>query len=291
MKITRRTASSNLLALGLAGVSVNEVVAAPDVGAGLDGTKDVGLIARLYRQMRFAGDGRVFFWWLQGRRYGLVDNVLTPFFDMHVGSVHRCVDLGNQRYKLISAQMGYYTHLETGSLVEQWVNPITAATVPISYAAPRATTAMHGPTGPEETASANGAERRHYLGPVSVVGDAVWLREETHIVVPPAAAVVASGGGVASTKALRVHDMYTLQSPHAALRLDGRLAAWVPATGQFNDFNSWSPRFQMGDLPGTSLSRCAGRKEKRWQDLPDRFRALAAQVHPEWARAPEKILA
>ena len=107
---------------------------------------------------------------------------------------------------------------------------------------------------------------------------------------PASAAVAASGGGIAAARPLRVHDMYTLQSPRAALRDSGALPRWVPALGQFNDFNSWSPRFQMGDRPGTSLSRCAGRKERRWQDLPEKFRALAAQVHPEWARAPDKIL-
>lgn len=273
MQTTRRAVNGSLLALGF--------TAAAGAGTGIDGSRDPQLIARLYRQMRFAGDGQVFFWWLQGRRYGLVDNVLTPFFDMHVGSVHRCTPAGDGRYAVSSAQIGYYTHLETGALLEQWDNPITGATVPLSYAAPRAAAVVYGPLGPEEVPSANGAERRHLLGPVSVVGDSVWLREETHVVVPPAAA---------GARPLRVHDMYTLQSPHAALRLDGRLPAWVPAIGQFNDFNGWSPRFQMGDRPGTSLSRCAGRKERRWQDLPQRFRALAAQVHPDWARAPEKIL-
>jgi hypothetical protein len=258
--------------------------------AGLDGATDPLLVARLYRQMRFAGDGQAFFWWLQGRRYGLVDNVLTPFFDMHVGSVHRCIDLGDDRYQVIGAQMGYYTHLETGALLQDWLNPVTGAKVALTYAPPRASTSNFGPTGPEEPVPTNGAERRHVLGPVSVVGDSVWLREETYIVVPATAAATASGGGVVASRPLRVHDMYTLQSPRARLRDSGVLPRWVPALGQFNDFNSWSPRFQMGDRPGTSLSRCAGRKERRWQELPEKFRALAAQLHPDWARAPAAIL-
>lgn len=277
MEFTRRAVSGSLLAMGTAAA----VGAARARAAGLADSSEPLRIARLYRQMRFAGDGQVFFWWLQGRRYGLVENVLTPFFDMHVGSVHRCSDQGDGRYQVSSAQIGYYTDLETGALLENWLNPITGANVLLSYAAPRASTSSYGPAGPEEPAAANGAERRHLLGPVSVVGDSVWLREETHVVVPPAAA---------GARPLRVHDMYTLQSPRAALRESGPLPRWVPALGQFNDFNSWSPRFQMGDRPGTSLSRCAGRKERRWQDLPEKFRALAAQVHPAWARAPAGIL-
>ena len=286
MILTRREASVSLLAMGA-------VTAAGKTRArttGLDGATDPVRVARLHRQMRFAGDGQVFFWWLQGRRYGLVDNVLTPFFDMHVGSVHRCIDQGDGRFQVAGAQIGYYTHLETGALLENWLNPITGANVLLTYSPPRANTSNYGPAGPEEPAAANGAERRHVLGPVSVVGDSVWLREETYLVVPPSAAVAASGGGVAASRPLRVHDMYTLQSPRAALRDSGALPRWVAALGQFNDFNSWSPRFQMGERPGTSLSRCAGRKERRWQDLPEKFRALAAQVHADWARAPAGIL-
>jgi len=286
MEFTRREVSGSLLAMGAVAAGSGTRARA----AGLDGATDPLQVARLYRQMRFAGDGQLFFWWLQGRRYGLVDNVLTPFFDMHVGSVHRCIEQGDGRYQVIGAQIGYYTHLETGALLETWANPITGANVALTYAPPRANTSNYGPTGPEEPVSANGAERRHVLGPVSVVGDSVWLREETYIVVPASAAVAASGGGAAASRPLRVHDMYTLQSPRAALRDSGPLPRWVPALGQFNDFNSWSPRFQMGDRPGTSLSRCAGRKERRWQDLPEKFRALAAQVHPDWARAPDRIL-
>jgi Protein of unknown function (DUF1838) len=286
MKISRRDVSGALLAVGAAAVAMPALAERQD----LNGATDLGLLARLYRQMRFAGDAQVFFWWLQGRRYGLIDNVLTPFFDMHVGSVHRCIDQGAGKYRVMSAQIGYYTHLETGELLQTWLNPITGANVALSYASPRTNSADYGPAGPIEAPTANGSERRHLLGPVSVVGDSVWLREETHIVVPPAAAVAASGGGVAGPRDLRVHDMYTLQSPRTALRPTGALPSWVPALGQFNDFNSWSPRFQMGDRPGTSLSRCAGRKERRWQDMPEKFRALAAQVHPDWVRDPAAVL-
>jgi hypothetical protein len=253
-------------------------------------TGDPQALARLYRQMRFAPPGAPFYWWLQGRRYGLIDNVLTPFFDMHVGSVHLCIDDGGGRYRILGAQSAYYTDLQSGALLREWRNPITGAMVPLNYAAPRANATAYDDKGLVEGAAAPGIERHHFLGPASRVGDALWLREESHVVIAPAAAVAASGGGVAGTQPLRVHDMYTLQSPLAALRVRGTLPRWVPANGQFNDFNSWSPRFQMGDRPGTSLSRCAGRKERTWSAMPARYRELAAEVHPEWARDPAAVL-
>lgn len=291
MNIERRHAMQCLLASGAVLAAGPSPAANSSVVDPLDGASDPRLLALVYRQMRFAGDGAPFYWWLRGRRYGLIDNVLTPFFEMHVGSVHRCVELGDGRFDVLSAQIGYYTDIASGELLTNWANPITGQSVPLSYAAPRASRASYGPEGPLESAPGSAAERRHWLGPMTVVGDSLWLREETHVVIAPAAAVAASGGGVANGRPLRVHDMYTLQSPRAAVKLTGRLPPWVPALGQFNDFNDWSPRFQMGERPGTSLSRCAGRKERRWQDLPRRFRELAAQVHPQWAKDPAAALA
>lgn len=287
MTMNRRAAIGGLLVTGA--LQGSAAKAAPR-GTRLDGLSEPRQLSRLYRQMRFAADGRPFYWWLQGRRYGLIDNVLTPFFDMHVASVHQCFDEPEGRYRVRSAQLAYYTDIVTGRLLTQWNNPITGATVPLTYAAPRASTAKYDAEGGQEAAAPAGTERRHLLGPVSEVGDTVWLREETWIVIPAAAAVSASGGGLPSSQPLRVHDMYTLQSPRAVLRLSGRLPAFVPANGQFNDFNSWSPRFQMGDRPGTSLSRCAGQKERRYSDLPQQFRALAAQVHGDWSRNPTAVL-
>jgi hypothetical protein len=71
--------------------------------------------------------------------------------------------------------------------------------------------------------------------------------------------------------------MYTFQCALAALRRAP--GEFVDAAAQFNDFNDWSPRFDMGDRPGTTVSRCAGRKVRRFGDMPERWRSFSQRLH------------
>ena len=252
---------------------------------------------RAYRRMRFGPDGKPIFWWMTGRRYGIIDNVMTPFLDMQVGSMHLTRELGAGRFSVTTAAAIYYTHVDTGELLETWLNPITGRNVVFRYAAPSPSTVTYSYASgveSEPTSAGMRAERVHHVGPVDVVGPDVWLREETAIVLTPiaptaqGAAAAPAQAGVALPLPMRVHDMYTLQSPLAALLDDKQ--QFVPALAQFNDFNSWSPRFEMGDRPGTSVSRCAGRKESTLEQMPSRYLELARRLHPEAFKNPMATL-
>jgi hypothetical protein len=65
---------------------------------------------------------------------------------------------------------------------------------------------------------------------------------------------------------------------------------FVPAVEHFNDYNDWSPRFEMGDHPGTSVARCSGRKVATLDGMPDNFLRLARRLHPDAYRDPAKTL-
>jgi hypothetical protein len=250
---------------------------APPATARLD---DPANLHRVYRRARFAGDERIVFWWMLGRRYGFVDTVLTPFFDMQVGSWHRCRDLGDGRYEVRSASAMYHTDLASGELVEDWANPVTGKTVRFSYPAPAASVTVYSYAEGLQDAPPPPAmkmDRRHALAPLELLGEEAWLREESHLMV-----VYANG------RQQRVHDMYTFNSPAAALR-DAR-QAFVPATVHFNDYNGWSPRFEMGDAPGSSVARCSGRKVAMLDEMPASWLRLARRLHGDALRDPARSL-
>jgi hypothetical protein len=235
---------------------------------------------RVYRRLRFAADERIVFWWMKGRRYGFVDTVMTPFFDMQVGSMHRCRDLGDGRWELRTASAMYHTDIATGALLEDWANPVTGKTVKFDYPAPTASTLVYSYTdGVQDSPVPPGMkmERRHYLGPLERIGDEAWVREEgwLNLVYP-------NGRGQ------RVHDMYNFSAPLAALR--PAQPGFVPATVHFNDYNGWSPRFQMGDAPGASVSRCSGRKVARVEELPASFLQIARRLHGAAYADPARTL-
>lgn len=276
------------LALGEARAATAAAAAAagatPNTGAG-GAFDDAALEApanlhRVYRRLRFAADERIVFWWMKGRRYGFVDTVMTPFFDMQIGSMHRCRDLGDGRWELRTASAMYHTDIRSGALLEDWANPVTGKTVKFDYPAPSASSLFYSyADGVQDAPPAPGVklDRRHFLGPLERVGDEAWLREEgwLNLVYP-------NGRGQ------RVHDMYTFSAPLAALR--AAQPGFVPATVHFNDYNGWSPRFQMGDAPGASVSRCSGRKVASVAELPASFMAIARRVHGAAFADPARTL-
>ena len=235
---------------------------------------------RVYRRLRFAADERIVFWWMKGRRYGFVDTVLTPFFDMQVGSMHRCRDLGDGRWELRTASAMYHTDIRSGALLEDWPNPVTGKTVRFDYPAPTSSTLVYTyADGVQDAPAPPGVklDRQHFLGPLERVGDEAWLREEgwLNLTYP-------NGRGQ------RVHDMYTFSAPLAALR--AAKPGFVPATVHFNDYNGWSPRFQMGDAPGASVSRCSGRKVASVDELPASFLQITRRVHAAAYADPARTL-
>ncbi len=254
------------------------LAAGPTPAGGVD---DPAAFNRHYRRIRYAPGTDLLFWWMRGRRYGLVDNQLIPFFDMHVGSMHRCRDLDDDRFEVSSAATIYFTDLQTGELLENWNNPVTGKVVRFNYAPPRAGRSEYSyRDGVLESAPMAGVrqDERHSHSPLRVVGDEAWFTEETSMI----AHFEATG------QSIRVHDTSTYGSPVAALLDPG--ARFVPAVEHFNDYNDWSPRFQMGDRPGTSVARCSGRKVATLAEMPADFLRIARRVHPDAFADPARTL-
>lgn len=262
MSTTRRS----LLQASIVLATVGEVVAA---GASFDPLAPNSL-HQLYRRIRFGADGQAVYWWLRGTRYGLVDNVLMPFFDMHVGSIHRRRDFDADRYEISSASAIYYTAVGGDALLERWENPVTGRTVRFEYAAPRIGITSYSLTRGQLVASELPGLRavpQHSLGPARRDAGRIWLDEASHVQVDRG-----------SAPAMKVHDLYTYSVAEADLTSTGGL---TPAIAAFNDFNDWSPRFEMGDHPGSSISRCAGSKVAELSAMPARWRGLFDSLHPQ----------
>jgi hypothetical protein len=283
--ISRRRFSTASLGFAAATVAAaHAAAAAAAAGSSVVDGGDLlapGNVHRLYRRIRYGTDGQAVWWWMRGRRYGLVDNVMTPFFGMEVGSLHVARSLGAEQYEVSSLSAIYFSDLERGELLTEWPNPVTGRNVTFRYATPKPSKRVYAySSGPEVENPASGmrADRRVVLSPAELIGDDVWLTDETYLTLTPEPPAASAPGPVPfSTRRMRVHDMYTFQCGLAALRRAP--GEFVDSVAQFNDFNDWSPRFDMGDRPGTTVARCAGRKVRRLADMPDRWRAFSRRLH------------
>jgi hypothetical protein len=242
---------------------------------------DPASLLHAYRKVLFAGHEKPVFWWMKGTKYGIVDNVTTPFYGMEIATILRCQDVAADRFDVLSIEIVYYTDLATGALLERWQNPYTSEWLDMKYVPVGPTRIPYSPAGPQMPKELPGAkiESTHSMGPATVVADDVWIRNDSN------ASVTRTTG---AERPFLVHDWAVY---HASLRdIEDDAVVSAPATVSFIDITSWPPSFKMGDRPGTRMSRAAGRKVDEFGQMPESFRTLLQRVHPEIHRDPAAAL-
>jgi hypothetical protein len=232
--------------------------------------------ALAFRKLAFSLNDDVFFNWLRGRRYGLVDGKLTPFWDMVVGSVLRVTDHGGGHYDVTLIETSFYTDLATGQRITHFKNPLTGKMVEINFFPPNPHTISYGPQGRTDTPTGvlAGLARSAGIGPAWVEGGDAYVVGDTNL-----------HGEIGHTA---VNDLNTYA---------GRLADVLdpaqknpPSRMIFNDLNSWPPWLQMGSIQGYYFSRAAGRKAFRLADMPALWRDEMTRMLPLLARDPAGLL-
>ena len=235
--------------------------------------------ALIYRKLAWAMDDRLGFWWIRGTRYGLVDNIPTPFWEMHVGSFFKVRDLSPDEYEVTTLSISLYTDLKTGAFIKNFVNPLTGKEIDIAYFPPKPSRIKFNASGrADQPTVAPGATDIGATGPAWIEGEHVWVHGD-HWLTRPA---------TATARATRINDMPTY---FGSLKDVADPAVKMPLAGQmFSDINSWSGYLGMEDRPGTWYSRCLGFKVATYGDMPNIWRKLMAQEHPDIANNPAKAL-
>jgi hypothetical protein len=283
--IHRRTA------LGMMGAAVGLAAANPVLarsakrGAPQLDLDDPKQLALAFRKMAYSLDDSVTFWWMRGTRYGVVDSVATPFWDMWVGTWFKTRDLDDNSYEVIMASANFYTPPNSTELLEVFRNPYTGEEVPVKYAPPRAWRTEVG----REGGSAFGSNmpgmrtiaRSDAAGPGWIEGDDVAIRGDMVISAEP---IDPSSGA----KRLQVQDWSTYVSSLAHVA-DPKVKN-AQCVQYFNDILTWPAWLQMGDQPGSYVSRCFGRKAFAYEQMPRVWRQLFERVQPEAAKNPAAVL-
>ena len=252
--------------------------APPDLG-------DRRQLARAFRKLAYSLDDAVTFWWMRGTRYGMVDSVATPLWDMHVATWFRTRDLDGDAFEVTSAGANYYTLPDSTELLEVFSNPYTGAELPVRYSPSKASRRVIGPAGEAiDTGAIPGMQitQRDHVNSGWIEGDDVVIRGDTLIHAEPL-------DPAAGARALHVNDWSTYIGPLAEMA-DPK-SRNVRGAQYFNDVLTWPKWLQMGDRPGSFLSRCYGRKVFAYAQMPALWRRLFERVQPEAARDPAGLLA
>jgi hypothetical protein len=278
-------------ALGLMGAAAGVAVTGtgPLAGAAEGSARSLDLddkdtLARTHRKLAFSLDEELTFWWLRGTRFGVVDALATPFWDMYVGTWLRTRDLEDGGYEVTSAGANFYTPPGGDTLLEVFRNPYTGKDIQMKYNAPKARRTAMGPEGGSSfTPDMPGMKvtSSHGAGPGWVEGDDVVVQGDMFFYADP---MDPSSG----EKSFRVNDWSTYVAKMSDV-IDPAVTN-APCSQQFVDILHWPKWLEMDGQPGSYFSRNFGRKVFDYQQMPATWRKLFEGQFPEAAGDPSGIL-
>lgn len=228
-------------------------------------------ILRAFVRLRGALDGRIVFWWLEDVRSAVVGTRMYPLYRARIGTFLRSRQVGPDAYAFTTLESSYATSLESDQLAVSITNPVTGATIetPSVLLGPHTTTLrLDGAELPPNVRGGTYESRLNTHGPVSVVGDDVFIAEDaiSRVVFPP------------PTPPYNTSELNVYRGRLSELKDPDRpyLAAWV----SYQSVSAFQARHKMDGIVGHISARAIGAKVKSLDEMPNVWRALAEQNHP-----------
>ena len=248
-------------------------------------------------RMRGALDPGLVITFLEGVYYGVMEARIRPLYGISAALFRQYRPRTDGGVDYANYELVFITDLDTGGLLSEFRNPYSGKVVrppqarfgPSRFAilpsleVTRTSPLVPAPASPDASVArhdgAHGAEHFHRFRPPRVVGDDVWITEESLFQLPPPVDVP-------------LNEMLTY---HASLRdLGDRSLTHVPTLVQFNPIIGWRPWQGMAGFEGPAshvMGACAGRIVRNYAELPAAYRRWTAEYHPDVEADPLKLLA
>jgi hypothetical protein len=296
MAATRRQL---LIGAGVAGAAALLPETAGAALVGVDSSRLDTAAGMLETYMKLSGDvsGKNYGGWYSGHAFAWrPDRMIQPLFGFTgfgLGSDHRQPD---GSFHHLWKEVGFYTDLKTGEVLETWVNPMNGVTCEVMPIHNRSVNLVFAPTLPDfaglkkrgveilddNFAHADEAARPYGL-PYSIIGDQLSVFADSVGFVPnpldPAVWKHESGG-----KMLNVGEFFMLTGS-LQKALDPAVTN-VPATGSWTRLGPFLPWMMMGQTPGHLFYRSATRKISGPEALPPQLVAYTRAHYPAFLQFP-----
>jgi hypothetical protein len=274
---------------GFAGAAAAGVGAAGHIGLAANSSPRDPLTTLI--RMRGALDERLVVSFLEGVYYGVMQDQIRPIYGLSAGLFRQYRRLADGAFAYANLEVVYVTDLESGGLLSEFRNPYSGrtGTPPQTRLGPAALTILPSlDVRRGMGARAQGAAARepsttdpgfHRFRPPRLVGDDVWIVEESAVQVPPPARFA-------------FNEVLTYQASATDLADESR--SHVPTTVHFNSVIGWRPWHGMQDYSGPPshvMGNCAGRVVTRIEELPPRYLQWTERHHPDVLADPLRLLA
>jgi hypothetical protein len=233
-------------------------------------------------RMRGALDQRLVISFLEGVYYGVMEARIRPLYGLSAGLFRQYRARPEGGYDYANFELVYVTDLDTGELLTEFRNPFSGRTgkPPQTRLGPTRLTITPGleverPGAPPHPPSATSFHR--FRAP-RVVGDDVWIVEESAVQAPP-------------PLNFAFNEVLTYRASLEALSDPKR--AHVPTDVQFTPVIGWRPWQGMEGFDGPPshvMGVCAGKVVTRLDELPNRYQEWTARFHPDVVADPLQLL-
>lgn len=275
-RLTRRTALAGLAAAGIP--AARAAPAAPGSAAPVAvNWADAGQQLTALIRMRGALDDRLVISFLEGVYYGVMQSRILPLYGLSAGLFRQYRRRADGGYDFANFELVYVTDLDSGELLTEFRNPYSGRTgkPPQTRLGPSLLTI----TPAREVLRPPAVAGFHRFRPARVVGDDVWIIEESAVQVPP-------------PMNFSFNEVLTYRASARDLADPARLH--VPTEVHFNPvigWRSWQGMEGFEGPPSHVTGSCSGRVVTSLAELPARYQEWTARLHPDVFSDPLKLLA
>ena len=268
--------------LGACSAAVGAAIAGSAANVGAAAARARSDADRLVR-MRSSPDGRPVMWVYQGvLLLKLEGQVARPVTGVSGMSFTRAVEREPGVHDWQLDEVGYYTDLATGAVLDTFVNPYTGSTVlPANYRSPQKLT-YTGSLALSREPLPPGATYEGRITRLADVAGLAAMTEDLYVSLP--AMPAANGRPARAARALSSLGSFTA----AAADLDGAGSKWIDCQMSYSTMNSFAPWLQMDGTAGVQNIRLAGRKCRLLERgaIPSWLRERIARDHPQFFDEP-----
>lgn len=245
-------------------------------------------MARLISDLDF---GKQKFGWFAGTVNGVRDNEkVKPLVGFEGFSYSRLIDEGNGVYAKVLREVGFYTDLKTGDVLEEWENPYTNETVkvvPIANDPFNYKISAYIPKGPSYGGlNKTKEEKLPFLLPWRETGDNKVLMSTGIHLMYPSALQPEKWPRESAGKMNRVSEMFNYVIDKEDLA-NPNLSS-VSYSGGWSRITPWLPWMLMGQADGHCFYDCMMGGYDNMDVLSPKVKAYAEKHYPLYFNAPEK---
>ena len=192
------------------------------------------------------------------------------------------------RYALLRRECGFFLDLDSGAVLDSWLNPYTCERVDVVHIANDPVNQLISPLRTNERLYEQDVAPQApepYVLPWQVAGDRVFVEVASHLwarnPLDPAIWVRESAGSQIQISDLQTYSCAIDDLQNAALLSVSYQGNWVHV-------RPWQPWMLMGTAPGHLMYHCFTGSATLLGDVPVAIRSLVEQRLPSFLAAPEK---